>query len=337
MSPHDELTPMPRTVDVDVSAILIHPRLPESAKPGGMPKSGIDNDQSKEPGSSYDLPIGPFGWVSINFVLGSCLIAIFCTQFLSENVQYFRRRAHLRDDIVYSPGAVSLMNPQTSGADSSQLLAGVQLNLPELAALNRQERDLSTAPFPSAQRPLTENQSLALPPNVNRISDTGTIGTVTEPANTVAGNGVSRATGASSASSSSTQKTTSVRSTATRSTRTLRKQSLSLHARNSNARQSLRHQLSSNSAKFPGSKSIPQTAGNLKLGNQQSLRGAEIHSAASPNQMSMHQSGQGGLGPQLRGSMNPMHMESGMLAEPATGGFGGNGLGEAGHHAHVRR
>jgi hypothetical protein len=336
MSPHDELASTPRTVDVDVSAILIHPRLPESAKPIGLPKSGTD--QSTRSDSSYDFHIGPFGWVSINFVLGSCLMAIFCTLFVSENVQYFRRRGHLRDDIVYSPGDAGLAKPQSLSVDSSRFLSGEQLRLHPLVARNARQTGVSTLSLPPAPPPLVQNQGSPLSPNLNLIRDNGTVSNATAPANTVAGNGVSRATNSTSASSgSSSSRTTSVRSSATRSTRNLRKQSLPHQPGNSNTGRSLRGQLTNHTAKLPASKAAPQTLGGFKVGSQQSLRATETHSAAWPNQTSLHSLGQGGVGPQLRGSMNPMHMESGMLAEPAIGGVTGNGLGGAGHHAHVRR
>jgi len=53
--------------------------------------------------------------------------------------------------------------------------------------------------------------------------------------------------------------------------------------------------------------------------------------------MSMHSMGQGSALPQSRGAMNPMRMESGMLAQPSIGaglgGLSGNGLGGgAGNH-----
>ncbi|HLW35254.1 MAG TPA: hypothetical protein VKS98_06305 [Chthoniobacterales bacterium] len=60
--------------------------------------------------------------------------------------------------------------------------------------------------------------------------------------------------------------------------------------------------------------------------------------AGAQNQVSIHQMGQGGVGPQLHGAMNPMCMEGGSLAQPALGGITGNGFGGMGHHAgHSRR
>jgi hypothetical protein len=79
------------------------------------------------------------------------------------------------------------------------------------------------------------------------------------------------------------------------------------------------------------------TVSGLKLNNQQSRTGsAHTQTAAAPNVMSMHSMGQGSVLTQSRGAMNPMRMESGMLAQPAIGaglgGLSGNNLGGAGTH-----
>jgi hypothetical protein len=79
------------------------------------------------------------------------------------------------------------------------------------------------------------------------------------------------------------------------------------------------------------------TVSGLKLNNQQSRTGAaHIQTAAAPNLMSMHSLGQGSVLTQSRGGMNPMRMESGMLAQPAIGaglgGISGNNFGGAGTH-----
>lgn len=338
MSPHDP-KPTPRTIDVDVSAILVHPRLPEGVKAGQGPESALPS-QIPSGISERDLPIGPFGWANISFVVGSCLIALFSTLFVSENAQHFRRRAHLSDDVIYAKPDIDSTTSRSLNLDPSQLVSNMRLERSPISALNRREFESNRGSLPSSLPPSRANSSSPFLPNLDRAANNG-LGNNPSSArsNNVAQNAPSGETTTSkSATSSSTQKSNSVRSSSVRSrttrmTRRSSRQTLAGQSRSLGSRQTLRRPLTSAPAK-----SADQTANNLKLGNQQFHRGLETHAAAARSQMPMHSMGQGSMAARIQGAtMNPMRMESGGLAQ-GMGGVTGNGLGAIGHHGgHGRR
>ncbi len=327
MSPHD-LNPTPRTVDADVSAILVNPGLPPPAQ---SRRADADFPKPTAPRRDRGLRIAPFAWVNINFVVGSCLIAFFCSLFVSENVQHFRRRAHLADEAVYSKPNVA--GSESFSPDPSQVVSNLQLNRFQ-GAVNGDEAAFDSIPSVSSLPSAPEDPTYSLPANPSRFADLGSANNSdSSRSNPIARNGLSRATSASSASSTSGQKSNSVRSSATKLSHRSSKQILSAHGRSLNSRESVRNPL----AKSAGG-SARQLASNLTLGNQHSHGISATQAAVAQNQTSMHAMAQSGVAPQLHGAMNPMCMEGGSLAQPALGGIAGNGFGGMGHHAgHLRR
>lgn len=347
MSPHDS-NPTPRTIDVDVSEILIHPRLPEAVPPGAKPKADLTSlDQPKRPIGPRDFWIGPFGWVSINFVVGSCLIAVFCTLFLSENVQYFRRRSRLADEILYAKPEIDSTGSQNFGLEPSKTVSNLQLDRSPVIAPKGGESDSNGMPNPafSSFTPPREAQTPSLPSNLGRLADNGSAINNASSADPGTGgrDSVSRSTSSSTETSTSTSKSRSrsVRASVTgmttsRAMRHSRNQTASVQPGSLNGRRSLRQSMTRTAAAKSGmGKSVSQTSGVLKLGNQQSQHDlSQTQIGAARNQMSMHGMGQGSVGAQMQGGINPMRMEGGSLAQPVMGGVTGGGLGGGGSARH---
>ena len=342
MSPHDPPA-CPRTVDADVSQILVYPRHPEPVRPGQGTDLVIPIPTGRSTGRVIS-GIGPFGWANIGFVLASCLIALFCTLFVSENVQHFRRRANAADDLVYlRPGFDS--GTAALSQDPSQLVSTMQLNRSQRALLSPESLDRSPLQALSPLLPSTQNESSALSPNDRGVANDGMVrnssptNSDSTTSNSAAKGEVSRATASKSGSSNSMQRSSSVRSSTTRLTRNSRKQTVSGESRSLASRQNSRRSVNGGVGRIRAASSSPRTTGGLKSANlQMNQRGSRAEFGAERNQMSMHSIGQGSVGIGVHGGMNPMHMEGGMLAQPAMGGVTGNGLGGIGQHGgHLRR
>lgn len=335
MSPHDS-NPTPHTVEVDLSAILTPPQPVVPAQVTHTPECAIVHKQAETAIDSPAIRIGPFAWVSINFVLGSCLIAFFCTMFVSENL-HFRRQPHLSDDIVYSRPEIDWTSLQGFKMELPQLGPGVQLDRSPIAALNRNGGFSNPGPGVSSGLPASGGQNSSLSPNPGRVADNGSVNN----SSSTGSNGVprdnssSRATSSKSLSSAGTQRSSSVRSSVGKASGRSTKQTRSTRSRNSRSRQSARHSLAHSAGKLRTGRSRLTTSSGPRLNNHQGLHHASVtQTAAMRTQMSMHSTGLGSAQTQLRGAMNPMRMEGGMLAQPGLGGITGSGLGGGGggHH-----
>lgn len=332
MSPHDS-KPAPQKIEVDLSAILAPPQPTGPAQVTHTPECTILHRQAEEAIDSHDIRLGPFGWASINFVLGSCLIAFFCTLFVSENL-HFRRRVHLPEDIVYSKPELDSTSVQGFRMELSQLSPGIHLDRSPGTAFNRNEAVSNPSPLFPSSLPANDAQNSSLSPNLGRFADNGPVNNSNSVgSNRVGQDSVSQSTASKSTSASGSQRSGAVRSSATRLTRHSGKQTVSAQTRSLTSWQSLRRSLTGSAGKLPTGKSTPQTTGSLKPGNLQShQRAAQTQIGGPRSQMSMHSMGQGSVMSQSHGAMNPMRMESGMLAQPGIGGVTGNGLGGGGHH-----
>ena len=332
MSPHDP-KPAPQKIEVDLSAILAPPQPTGPAQVTHTPECAILHKQAETAIDSHDIRLGPFGWASINFVLGSCLIAFFCTLFVSENL-HFRRRSHLSDDIVYSKPELDSTSFQGFRMELSQLPPRVHLDRSAETAVKGNEAISNPSPLFPSNLPTNDAQNSSLSPDLGRFANNGPVNNSNSVgSNRVGQESVSQSNASKSASSSRIQRSSAVRSSATRSTRRSGKQTVSAQTRSSATRQSLRRLLTGSAGKVPAGKSTPQTTGSLKPGNLQlQQRATQTQVGAPGSQISMHSMGQGSLMSQSHGAMNPMRMESGMLAQPGIGGIAGNGLAGGGRH-----
>lgn len=333
MSPHDS-KPVPQKTEVDLSAILAPPQLTGPAQVTHTPECATLNKQAETAIHSPDIRIGAFGWASINFVVGSCFIAFFCTLFVSENL-HFRRRPRLPAEIVYSKPESDSTGEQGFKMELSQSSIGTHLDRTPGTAFNPYETIATPSPLFSSRLPASEGQNSSLSPNLGHFADSGAVNSSSSAGpNNVGQDNVSRSTATKSATASASQRSSAVRSSAIRLTRRSGKQVGPAQTRNLTSRQSLRHSLTGRIGK-----SAPQTTGSPKPGNLQlHQRATQTQLGPARSQMSMPSMEQGSVMNQNHGTMNPMRMEGGMLAQPGIGGVTGNGLGAGGHQGgHARR
>src|SRR6266404_4249518 len=343
MQPH-EPNPTPRKIEVDLSAILIRPRKPESTEVGQRSESETIFHKPIDPSiDANDMRIGPFTWTNINFVVGSCLIALLCTVFFSDNFEYARRRAHLKDDVVYPRPELDSTRTGGLSLEPAQLVSDLQLDHAKIPGVNEKGADINPNPGLSTRQPTRELQTLASSPNLSRIADSAPASNSSSASSdSGARNSVSQATSSTSMSSSRGGRSISGRSSTTKLTRHSGTSSVSSRTRSVRDGQSLRRSFANRAGGRGPGKSLSQitrqTISGVKLNNHQSRIGAvQTQTAAARNIMSMHSTGQGSALTQSRGAMNPIRMESGMLAQPSIGaglgGLSGNGLGGgAGNH-----
>jgi hypothetical protein len=332
MSPHKP-NPAPRKIEVDLSAILVRPRKPESTEVGHWPEFGTVFHQPIGPSiDASDVRIGPFTWTNITFVVGSCLIALLCTVFFSDNFESARRRANLKHVVSPRPE----LDSTTAGdfcLEPAQLVSGMQLDHAKIPGFDEKGADINPSPVLPTLQPTPELQPLASSPNTSRIADIASASNSSSPrSDSAARDSVSRATSSRSITASRGGRSISVRSGTTRISRHSRKSMISSRTRSLSDRQNLRRSLTNGGA----SKSMPQTARqtvrSVAIDNHHGHGpAAEIQTATARTQMSMHSMGQGSVLTQSGGAMNCMEVESGMLAQPAMGGVTGNGLGGAGN------
>ena len=333
MSPHD-VNPTPRTVDADVSAIF--PKLPVRVAPEEASKPGFGfPDQTDRGIRTGAFRIGPVAWANINFVVGSCLIALFCMTFVSENVQHFRR-SHLRDDVVYAKADRDVAKPDIFTLTPPTLVSNRQFDRSPLDILNNGESHSDGTSPGSTMSPFLGGQNSSFSPDAGRVADNGSVNNATATrSNNVAQNTASQSTNSKATASTGTSKAMSVRSTAARSIRTSRKHTVSVRSRNSVNLPNLRHGSVKTSSQRSPEKVKMQNPGSV--GNDHAPHpGLEMQTAAARNQMPMHSMRQGSVTPEIHGATNLMRMESGSLAGPAIGGAGN--FGAIGHHGgHLRR
>src|SRR5436305_5052090 len=171
MKPHKP-NPASRIIEVDLSAILIRPRKPESTGVGHRSESETIFRKPIDPSiDASDIRIGPFTWTNINFVIGSCLIALLCTVFFSDNFEYARRRAHLKDDVVYPRPELDSTTAGGFSLEPAQLVSDLQLDHPKIPGFNEKGADINPSPMLSTLQPTRELQNHASSPNFSRIAD----------------------------------------------------------------------------------------------------------------------------------------------------------------------
>lgn len=339
MKPH-ESTPAPHKIEVDISGILVRPE--KFTPPGLNPDREAGNTFPKQTDRSFDAResrIGPFEWTSINFVAISVLIAFFCTVFIRDTFEYSRRRAHLPADASDLKPEFSLTKSQGFSLEPSRLGATGQLDRlktswSEENASGNESPALSTVPQ------FRSDQTLAPSPNSTALANaSSTDNSRSVSADSALPSRLSGTTSSNAEDASGGEQTSSKSSSMRTVIRHSRKSMTSSRTTISRHRQSIRHALANNVRNIGVHNSAPratrENAGGLSL-NTHSRQGpaAKTQMAVTPSLMSMHSLGNGGALRQIHGAMNPMHMESGMLAQPAIGaGLGGvssNGFGGGG-------
>ena len=340
MSPHKPHPPS-RKIEVDLSGILIRPeRLPTEVS--HELESGTacirHADWSIDP---RDTGIGPSGWTNINFVAVSCLIALFCTVFIRDNFEYSRRAAHLPNDAAdLRPGFNSTTAPGFD-LEPSRLGADVQLDQTKMKRIKENAAYSNQSPAVSTFLPFSEDQALTLSRNTG-IADRASGDNSNSARSGGSGPGIrSRTTSSNSESTSGRDQTASDRSSMRRLARHTRKSTISSQTKGSSNRQSFRRSLSQGVGNLGVGKSAHQatrqSVNDLKSGNHNGQSSASKTQIAVDRTVMSMQSMKGGMDlGQSHGAMNPMRMESGMLAQPAVGaglgGINGNGFGGAGNH-----
>jgi hypothetical protein len=343
MKPHKP-NPVSRRIDVDISGILIRPenlRLTEISHDLDLGSTFLkQTDCSLGPRESR---IGPFGWLNINFVVVSGLIALFCTNFIRDTFEYSRRRAHLPADASDLRAQFRSTTSQGFSLEPARLAAAVQLDYSKLSSPEEKPASIKESPAPSTLPQFRTDQILAPLPNNGGLADRTSTGNPNATnSESAAPARLSRATSTSSSaesSSSSGEQTGSKHSSLRTVTRHSRKSMTSARTTISSHRQSVRRSVA-NSFRISGAAKSAQHAtrqniNSMTVGSHHGQsHAAKTQIGAAPGLMSMHSLGNGVGLRQSHGAMNPMRMESGMLAQPAVGaglgGVSGNGLGGSG-------
>ena len=334
MQPHKP-NPTARKIDVDISGILLGPdtfRTSEISQEAAF-GCAVPSQAELSPDRREDH-VGPFGWISLNFVAGCTLIAIFSTIFIRDTFEYSRRNAHLPADVSdLKPESHSSAAPGFS-LEPSRIAQAAQLDrrqigLPEKATLNpNQNREIASPPQFSAGQPVA-----ALPNNTGTVADrTSTNNSTATSSETSTPSRATRTTSSSETSNPSGEQTSSRESSTRRAIRQSGKSTTS-RATISSRRRSMHVLGAAGSVRH----SQRQTQNSLTFGS----RHGQVNAQKTPaNLMSMHSLGAGSAVRQIHGTMNPMHMEGGLLAQPGIGaglgGISGNGLGGGGSRGGAR-
>lgn len=327
MKPHKP-HPISRKIDADISGIVLGP---ENVRTSEISKETVfARALSKQTEPSPRLPgnrVGPFGWITLNFVAVCGLIAVFCTLLIRDSFEYSRRQAHLPPDAADLRPEFHSTILQGFSLEPSRLPAGLQLNhgqvrLPE----DRQDRTFAVPRQVRTAQPLT-----SLPNNNTGLADRTSSSSKSVSSDTAAPASVSRATSSTSGSSSSGESSSSGRSTTGRAIRTSRASTISTRKAISSHRKSIYHAGTARS----DLRSARQNPNGTAIGNWHAQTGLAQAKVATPGSvMSMHALGAGSAVRQIHGATNPMRMEGGLLAQPGIGaGLGGatcNGLGGGG-------
>ena len=342
MKPHKP-SPDSRKIDVDISEILLPPgniRLSElsNACADTFPKKTASRL------NSLKTHLSPSAWMNINFVAVSCLIALFGTLLIRDSFEYSRRQAHLLPDAAD-------LKPEFN----STRLNGFSLEPSRPATVVQLDRSSSkledSVPYrnlqpilPAPAQPFQPDQALGPLANNNSLADRTTANNSSPVSSDLSGPArLSRTTTSSAENSGAGDQTSSTHSSMSRSIRRSRRSSVSSRATVSSHRQDVRHSLANRIRNSEVAKSGLQTTRQ----NLNGMTGGNRHVQANPAKtqmsaaqglMSMHSLGIGNAAKLTHGAMSPMHMESGMLAQPGIGaglgGIAGNGLGGGGG-AHV--
>jgi hypothetical protein len=335
--------PVCRKVEVDLSGILVRPQKLDLGVGDALEYGGTFSKPTDWAIDPTATRISPSGWININFFAVSCLIAFFCTVFIHENFEYSRRIAHLPSDAADLRPVFNSTTSRELDLEPSRLGTDVQLDQTKMNRIKENAAYSNQSPAVSTSLPHSEGQALALSRNTSGIADGASGDNSSSARSDNAGPGIrSRTTSSNSESASSGERTTSDHSSVRQFSRNLRRSILSSRTRiSTSSRQSARRSLVNRVANLGVGKSTQQTTrqtvSGLKFGNHNGQSNAsKTQAAADRTVMSMH-SMQGGMGlGQSHGAMNPMRMESGMLAQPAMGaglgGISGNGLGGGGNH-----
>ena len=320
MSPHKP-DPLPRKVDVDLSAILIRP------------------DELNRPGIGYDLQardvfpgawknqskrgpfprISPSEWASIVFAVGACLVGIFCTLWTFDDLEQFRQLVYPTADVIYVRPGLRASKSQRVVSQKPHFPARPQSNEPTTGVLKEATDSSNLAPPLSMFSPIPVDNSSPLLSNIASVASNGSTSAQSSGPgrSSMSEEGPSRAQGANGK-----QKIISQQS----------------HANNSTSHP--RRRMTSSMKTLSGRNNLANLFVNASrqstIDNSLSRAGV-IRSSSGRAAMSMHSTPNGLSMLQHQAGLNSMRMQHGMgVQSPAVAGLniGLNGAGLGGSGAH---
>jgi len=337
MKPH-KTNPISRKIDVDISSILLGPGNIRTTELSDNPVS-----TSPKPAVSFVGPaksgIGPFGWININFVAVSGLIALFCAILIQDNFEYSRRSAHLPPDASDLKPEFNPASSQRFTLEPSRVVSAVQL---DLARQNAEESVTysNQAPFLSSPSQFRADQALGSFANNSGLADRALTSSSSAVSSESSGPArLSRTTSSSAENAGGAEQTSSSHSSMRKATRLPRRSMSSSRASTPSNQRTIRHSLANglrgSAAAKSGLRATRENLTSMTIGNRHGRSiTAKTQITTTGSLMSMHSLGAGVGIKQSHGAMNPMRMESGMLAQPGIGaglgGVSGNGLGGGG-------
>ena len=351
MPPHNPAA-LPRTVEVDLSGILIRPEQIQSPGFGYEAQLPVAaSAEFKDSSIGKYLPrLGSSGFANMLFAVGSCVLGLFCTLSIVDNLEHFRRIAHLPGDPVYrrpeSNGTVSQHFASTTPPAAISRHSGEStVALPQAeTASSDQSPTPSTLPLMGQSRysPLLANNERLFDNLPNNLSSSGSAHEGGGSGGSGEGNGDGNGNGNGKPHTASEQ--SRIGNPSQRAPKSI----VSARTKTSGNRQGLWTWLSGGLGISQSDKSPPRmtrsAGGSIKTGGHNlHPPSATTQSVSARNTMSMH-SGGGVAAMQSHATVNHMQMQSGMLAQPALarglGGLNGGGLGGGGggrHGANARR
>ena len=338
MKPHKP-SPVPRKIDVDISEILLPPGNIRPAELSDDRPETFPKQADRRPESRGNR-VSPSTWMNINFVAVSSLIALFGALLVRDSFEYSRRQAHLPPDAADLKPEFNTTRPYLLSLEPSRLAAAAQL-APSSSKLEDGVSPQNQEPIiPEPAQQFRPAQTSGPSPNNSSLADRTTANNSSSVSSDNSGPArLSRTTTSSAENASEGAQSGSNHSTMRRSTRYSRHSTASSRAAISNHRQNIRHPLVNNLRNSGGAKSTLQAGrqnlNGISMGNRRGQAGAaHTQISAAQGLMSMHGLGAGNAARITHGAMNPMYMESGMLAQPGIGaglgGITGNGLGGGG-------
>lgn len=354
MPPHTP-APLPRKVEVDLSGILIRP---ERIQPPGfgyeaqLPVAVAAENTDWSIGR-YLPRLGPPGFANMIFAVGSCVLGLFCTLSVVDNLEHFRRIAHLPGDPIYRrPESSATASQRFTSKTPSRSISKQSGESNEGLPLAESASSDQTPPVSPSTLPLMgQNRYFPLLANNDRLFDNLPNNSNSSGSAHEGGGGGSGGSGGGNGNGNGKHQTTSEQSPLENLSRRAPKSIVSSRTKSSSGgRQGLGTWLSGGLGVAESDKSAPQitrsAGGSIKSGGHNlHLPSATTQSVSARNTMSMHSAVGNVAAMQSHATVNHMQMQSGMLAQPAfargLGGLNGGGLGGGGgggrHGANARR
>ena len=336
MKPHKP-SPVPRKIDFDISEILLPT---ENIRPAELSDyaAGTLPSFTDSRLDSRGTRLSSLAWTNINFVAVSSLIALFSTLLIRDNFEYSRRQAHLPSDAADLKPEFNSTGPDGFSLEPSRRATAVQLDRPSSKLEDGVPYQGHEPMFPAPAQHFRPDQTLGSLPNNSSLADRTIANNSSSLSSDNSGPArLSRTTTSSAENASGGAQSSSNHSTMRRSTRYSRRSTVSSRAVISDHRQNIRHpvvnSLRHSGVAKSGLQANRQNLNGMTVGNHHGQASAvKPQISAAQSLMSMHSLGTGNA--ITHGATNPMHMESGMLAQPGIGlglgGITGNALGGGG-------